>query len=233
MSNKIYDFENDATKQVDIGVFDTQNISPELQLMRDMKERERLARLERLRGTEHMPNQRNEYEQAVIEVEDHVDDDVLMRTQKERAIEKSLTAELNLNKKKINWFAILFFVTTVLLAGSLVFVSLKYFNQVAENAKMTQIVQEAEDIKKNSNSKIETLTKQKEDVQVKLDTALKEKEDLQKKIDESSALVNNKQGQVDAANKAVTDLQTKYDELQKHAKELQAQIDAIKKAAGA
>lgn len=232
MTKKIYDFESDATKQVDIGVFDTQNISPELQLRRDVHERERLERLNRLRGSEGMENQINRT-QEVIEIEDHFDDGFSSQPQQERAIEKSLTAEMKLEKKKINWFGILFFVTTLLLAGSLVFVSFKYFAQVSENAKMKQVVQEADEIKKTSNSKIETLTKQKEEVQTKLNESVKEKEDLQKKIDESAALVNTKQGQIDEANKAKADIQAKYDLLEKQLKELQAQLDAIKKAAGA
>lgn len=232
--NKIYDFESDATKKVIAGPFETKNIGPDLELLKNSREREKMAKT----GAIKLPPQQAEQiygePERVIEIEDHLDDEM---TPNDRAIQKTLTTEFTLdeeiNKKKTNWMSLLFLTTTVLLAGALIFVSMKYFSQVSETAKMKQVVQEAEDIKKNSNSKIETLTKQKEDVQTKMDAAVKEKEELQKKYDEATAAISAKQGQVDAANKATADLQAKYDELQKQAKELQAQIDAIKKAAGA
>ncbi|MGL4662872.1 MAG: hypothetical protein ACRCV7_04260 [Culicoidibacterales bacterium] len=240
--NKIYDFETEATKQVDIGAFDTQNISPDLELLKRQKERERLARLEQLRT----PNQKQQsayvedyisQPQEVIEIEDDFDDTFSSRNQKERAADRALNTEMklneSLNKKKVNWMGLLFLAISVMLAGSLVFVSFKYFSQVSETSKMKHTVQEAEEIKKNSNSKIETLQKQKEDIQVKLDESLKEKEELQKKLDEAVAASAAKQGQLDAANKANADLQAKAAEVDKRTAELQKQIDAIKKAAGA
>lgn len=234
MNNKIYDFENDATKKVDIGAFDTRNIGPDLELLNNSRERERLQQMEQTRTQQPIQTPIYPEPQEVIEIDDRVEDEM---TREERAIEKTLTTELKLaedfQKKKFNWMGMLFLTTTILLAGALIFVSGKYFAQVSENSKMKQAVQEAEDIKKNSNSKIETLTKQKEDIQTKMDTVVKEREELKKKYDESVALANNKQGQLDAANKANSEWQTKYDELQKQAKELQDQIDAIKKAAGA
>lgn len=250
MTNKIYDFEQDRMKKVNVGPFDTQNIGPDLELLQKNRERERALKEQELNGRtsgqhEHEAVVQQPYEpinppQKIIEIEDSIDDDF---TQQDRAIEKTLTTELALAedmKKKRNWYAILFFCTSLILAASLIFVSMKFFAQVAENTKMKQTVQEAEDIKKTSNSKIETLTKQKEDVDAKFSELKKETEALQKKYDEALVTANSKQGQVDEANRALAAAKAQIDEANKakaaadaKAAELQAQIDAIKKAAGA
>lgn len=174
--------------------------------------------------------------QEVIQIVDSLDDefDAIMEKTRANAVPTPLASALdNENKKrKVNWFAILFGAIAVLLAVSLIFVSTLYFGQVAENAKMQQAVKEAEEIKRNNNSQITTLTKQKEDVDTKMKEAVKEKEELQKKLTEATTSSNDKQRRLDEVNKAKEEADKKIVELEKQVKDLQDQIDKIKKAAG-
>lgn len=255
MKKQIYDFESETTKKVEVGAFDTHNIGPDLELLKKQREAHRKPATPPLQPkpvqpkpvqqaqTQQQPTQQihpafkpvREPQEAII-IDDSVDDefDSIMAKTKASAVE---TIKPEQEKRKVNWFAIGFGILSLLLAVSLIFVSMSYFAQVSENTKMQSAVKEADDIKRNNNAQINTLKKQKEDVDAKLKEAQKERDDLQTKLTavENDAAAKNKDLETtkEDLKKTQEDAQKKIDELQKKNDDLQKQIDNIKKAAGA
>lgn len=253
MKKQIYDFESEVTKKVEVGAFDTQNIGPDLELLKKQRESQRQAPYQQsqphpqFQTPKPAPQQRHpqfqtpkpqpqpkpirETQETII-IEDSLDDefDMIMNKTKAAAIEPK---QPEIEKKKVNWIAVGLGGLSLLLIGAVVFVSTLYFAKVSENTKMQAAVKEADDIKRNNNSQINTLTKQKEDIDTKLKDAQKEREELQKKLTAAESDGAAKGKELDAAKKAQEESQKKIEELQKKNEDLQKQIDNIKKAAGA
>lgn len=248
MKKQIYDFESESTKKVEVGAFDTRNIGPDLELLK--KQREAHRQPVQPKPVQQAPVQPKpvqeptqqihpafkpirEQQEAIV-IDDSVDEefDSIFAKTKASAVET-----MKPEKRKANWFAIGFGILSLLLAVSLIFVSMSYFGQVSQNTKMQSAVKEADDIKRNNSAQINTLTKQKEDIDAKLKEAQKERDDLQTKLTaaENDAAAKNKDLETakEDLKKTQEDAQKKIDELQKKNADLQKQIDNIKKAAGA
>lgn len=179
--------------------------------------------------------------QEVIYIDDSLDESEDFDLISDRKV-KPMPEEIK-EKKRPNWTAIIFIAISIALASALVFVSVRYFDQLKETTNMRGLVAEAEVVKKNNDSQISTSEKKLADVQKKLEDAEKKVTELEKaktdladaqtKLAAAQADATSKQAQIDAALKAQTEAATKVAALEKEVTDLKAQLDAVKKAAGA